>query len=79
MGVSDDDGVGAWNVLFDSLEIRRKPAQNALAQRSSRYVGIEQYDVIVATNLEASRSEPANLNAGICLGDECVTGEFQVF
>jgi hypothetical protein len=79
MGMADDDGIGAWYVLRDSRKIRREAAENALAQGCSRYVGIKQYDVIVATNLEACRSEPANSNAGIFVGDECVTGEFQVF
>ncbi len=79
MGVADDDGIGTRDVLLDRSKIRRNAAENALAQGSSRYVGIEQYDMIVATNLKTCRSKPANSNAGIEVGDECVRREFQVF
>lgn len=79
MGVADNDGISAWYVLLDSLEIRRNAAECTLTQRCSRDVRIEQYDMIVATNLETRRSKPANSNTGIEVGNECVASEFQVF
>ena len=77
--LTNDDGIGTRYVFLDGRKIRCYAAKSALTKGSPRDVRIEQYDVIVAANLETRRSKPANLNAGISFSNECVAIEFQVF
>src|SRR5689334_1615545 len=77
--VTDDDCIGARHITRDCIEIRGNATKNATAQGCASDIWIEQNDVIVATNLEASRPEPTNMNSGITFGNEFVAGEFQIF